>query len=197
MGKVDYNTFIAMLSELNDFIYKWDRDYVLEVKAIGGFAIIVHRQMKHIDTPRTESRDIDSLTKDYPEPIIKEIFRIGKKYGADDPDGWLNNHWNQTKQYQEEFEYFIKWQSLDLNLSNILVHYCDLEALLMFKLRAIDDRINIQKLEPRPQDVMDVLSILKAFGEKDILHVKNEWIASSIQYFPSAVSYIHKECYET
>ncbi len=70
MGKVDYNTFIAMLSELNDFIYKWDRDYVLEVKAIGGFAIIVHRQMKHIDTPRTESRDIDSLTKDYPEPII-------------------------------------------------------------------------------------------------------------------------------
>lgn len=67
MGKVDYNTFIAMLSELNDFIYKWDRDYVLEVKAIGGFAIIVHRQMKHIDTPRTESRDIDSLTKDYPE----------------------------------------------------------------------------------------------------------------------------------
>jgi len=94
MGKVDYNTFIAMLSELNDFIYKWDRDYVLEVKAI-------------------------------------------------------------------------------------------------------DDRINIQKLEPRPQDVMDVLSILKAFGEKDILHVKNEWIASSIQYFPSAVSYIHKECYET
>ena len=35
MGKVDYNTFIAMLSELNDFIYKWDRDYVLEVKAIG------------------------------------------------------------------------------------------------------------------------------------------------------------------
>lgn len=35
MGKVDYNTFIAILSELNNFIYKWDRDYVLEVKAIG------------------------------------------------------------------------------------------------------------------------------------------------------------------
>lgn len=80
MGKVDYNTFIAMLSELNDFIYKWDRDYVLEVKAIGGFAIIVHRQMKHIDTPRTESRDIDSLTKDYPEPITMGEFLLKRRF---------------------------------------------------------------------------------------------------------------------
>lgn len=39
MGKVDYETFISMLTELNEFINKWDSNYILEVRAIGGFAI--------------------------------------------------------------------------------------------------------------------------------------------------------------
>lgn len=191
MGKVGYETFINMLTELNEFINKWDSNYILEVRAIGGFAMIIHKELKHIETPRTESRDIDSLTNDYPEEIIQEIFRIGKKYGADDPDGWLNNHWNRTKEYQEEFEYFIKWEHLELNLSNIIVYYCDLESLLLFKIRAIDDRINLAKLEPRAQDVMDVISILKAYGEKELSSIKNDKIASSLQYFESAVNYIN------
>ncbi|MBP5178406.1 MAG: hypothetical protein J6066_02415 [Lachnospiraceae bacterium] len=191
MGKVDYETFISMLTELNEFINKWDSNYILEVRAIGGFAMIIHKELKHVETPRTESRDIDSLTNDYPEEVIQEIFKIGKKYGADDPDGWLNNHWNKTKEYQEEFEYFIKWQHLELNLSNIVVYYCDLESLLLFKIRAIDDRINLAKLEPRAQDVMDVVSILKAYGEKELSNIKNDRIASSLQYFESAVKYIN------
>lgn len=191
MGKVDYETFISMLTELNEFINKWDSNYILEVRAIGGFAMIIHKELKHVETPRTESRDIDSLTNDYPEEVIQEIFKIGKKYGADDPDGWLNNHWNKTKEYQEEFEYFIKWQHLELNLSNIVVYYCDLESLLLFKIRAIDDRINLAKLEPRAQDVMDVVSILKAYGEKELSNIQNDRIASSLQYFESAVKYIN------
>lgn len=192
MKKVNYQTFIEMLKELNQFIVEqYNPTYILEVRAIGGFSMIIHRKLGNVDNPREKSYDIDSLTKDYPEEIVSEIKKIGAKHGADDADGWLNNHWNKTKNYNEEFEYFIKWKELkEVSLSNIKIYYADLESLFMFKLRAIDDRIVLAGAEPRQQDVIDVVSILKAFEVENLDNVSNTAICNTISYFPSAINYL-------
>ncbi|WP_026493720.1 hypothetical protein [Butyrivibrio sp. XPD2002] len=191
-NKVSYEIFIKMLEELNKFIVnQYDAQYILEVRAIGGFSMIIHKRLGDIEGPRDMSRDIDSLTEDYPEEIISAIKSIGEKYGANDEDGWLNNHWNRTKNYNEEFAYFVKWKKLEeASFSNINLFYADLESLFMFKIRAMDDRIALAKLEPRQQDVLDVVSILRAFGIKDFDSIDNETIKNTIPYFPAAVNYL-------
>ncbi len=74
MNKVSFDIFIKMLGELNEFIAKdFDPEYILEVRAIGGFSMIIHKRLGEISGPREESRDIDSLTKAYPDEIIDKI----------------------------------------------------------------------------------------------------------------------------
>ncbi|SEG39473.1 hypothetical protein SAMN04487934_12310 [Eubacterium ruminantium] len=192
MNKASYNLFIEMLEELNRFIVnEYNKEYKMDVRAIGGFSMIIHKRLGNLEGPREESRDIDSLTLDYPPEITAKIKEIGKAHGMDDADGWLNNHWNRTKKYKEEFELFIQWQKLEnVNMSNINIYYADLEALFMFKIRAIDDRIHLAHLEPREQDVIDVVSILRAFHIDDIDEIKNELLKNTIKYFPYAVNYL-------
>ena len=192
MNKVSFDIFIKMLGELNEFIANdFDSEYILEVRAIGGFSMIIHKRLGEISGPREESRDIDSLTKDYPDKIIDKIMEIGEKYGADDADGWLNNHWNRTKNYNEEFEFFIKWKELEeVSFSNIVIYYADLESLFMFKIRAMDNRIELAHLEPREQEILDVVSITRAFGINNFDDISNEQIKSTIPYFPYAVNYL-------
>jgi len=183
MNKVNYDTFMTMLGELND--------YILDIRAIGGFSMIIHKKLGHIKSPREESCDIDSLTEDYPDEIILKIKEIGKKYEADDPDGWLNNHWNRTKKYNEEFAFFIRWDILeDADFSNINLYYADLQSLFMFKIRAMDNRIELAKLEPREQDVLDAVSILRAFEITNLDHIEDETVRNTIPYFPYAVNYL-------
>lgn len=192
MKKANYQLFLKMLDELNSFIVEeYDSNYKLDVRAIGGFSMIIHKKLGNIDSPREESRDIDSLTRDYPIEIINKIKEIGQKYEMDDPDGWLNNHWNKTKKYNEEFEFFINWKQLqDCNFSNINVYYANLEALLMFKIRAMDDRIHLAKLEPREQDIIDVISIFRAYDIDNLNNIENEHIKNTIQYFPYAINFL-------
>ena len=192
MNKVGFDIFIKMLGELIEFIVNdFDPEYILEVRAIGGFSMIIHKRLGEISGPREESRDIDSLTKDYPDKIIDKIMEIGEKYGADDADGWLNNHWNRTKNYNEEFEFFIKWKVLEeVSFSNIVIYYADLESLFMFKIRAMDNRIELAHLEPREQDIIDVVSITRAFGIKSFDEIPNEQIKRTIPYFPHAVNFL-------
>ena len=90
-NKVNYDTFIVMLEELNHFIVEnYDPEYILDVRAIGGFSMIIHKRLGVIKGPRDMSRDIDSLTEDYPDEIVAAIKSIGEKHGANDEDGWLN-----------------------------------------------------------------------------------------------------------
>ena len=88
-NKVNYDIFIDMLGELNQFIIKdYDPEYILDVRAIGGFSMIIHKKLGRIKGPRDMSRDIDSLTDDYPDEIVAAIKSIGKEHGANDVDGW-------------------------------------------------------------------------------------------------------------
>ena len=59
MGKANYQTFLKMMGELNDYIVnKYDKNYILDIRAIGGFSIMVHRNLGHIDTPREKSKEM-------------------------------------------------------------------------------------------------------------------------------------------
>ncbi|MCR4597553.1 MAG: hypothetical protein K5678_00805 [Acetatifactor sp.] len=60
----------------------------------------------------------------------------------------------------------------------------------MFKIRSVDDRINLAHMEPRAQDVIDVVSILRAFKISDLDDVGIELIRNTIPYFPNAVNYL-------
>ena len=53
MKKVGYETFMQMLKELDQYIAKeYDPSYVLEVRAIGGFAMIAHEASHGLDATR-------------------------------------------------------------------------------------------------------------------------------------------------
>jgi len=80
MNKVNYDTFMKMLEDLNQYIAEhYTPDYTLEVRAIGGFSMIIHKILGEIDSPREKSQDIESLTDNYPKDIVEEIKRIGTK----------------------------------------------------------------------------------------------------------------------
>ena len=77
MNRMDYQTFIEMLRKLNQFIVdEYDPEYVLDIRAIGGFSMIIHKRLGRINSPREKSRDIDSLTPDYPDEIIAANINI-------------------------------------------------------------------------------------------------------------------------
>jgi hypothetical protein len=54
----------------------------------------------------------------------------------------------------------------------------------------MDDRINRAHMEPRAQDVIDVISILRAFEISDLDVINVDLIGSTIQYFPYAINYL-------
>ena len=60
----------------------------------------------------------------------------------------------------------------------------------MFKIRAIDDRIKRAHLEPREQDIIDTVSILRAFNITSFDSINNETVKNTVQYFPFAVNYL-------
>ncbi|MBR1649984.1 MAG: hypothetical protein IJ691_02350 [Lachnospiraceae bacterium] len=48
-NKVSFDIFIKMLGELNEFIANdFDTKYILEVRAIGGFSMIIHKRLGEI-----------------------------------------------------------------------------------------------------------------------------------------------------
>lgn len=173
--------FARLLKELDAFLI--ENEIYLEIKAIGGFAMIYWAKQFN-QNGRNSSRDIDSLAE-LDDKIIKQISLIGVKEGVD--DSWLNNEWLNVKKGNEELEYFADWHEVkDYDFRNINLYILDLETLFFFKMRSIDEKIELAKEQPRVQDVRDVYLIMKIFDEHDIYNIKNAKMSRCINYFPLA-----------
>ncbi len=58
-NKVNYDIFIEMLRELNQFIVEsYDPEYILTVRAIGGFSMIIHKMLGVIHGPLDTCRTV-------------------------------------------------------------------------------------------------------------------------------------------
>ena len=179
---------LTMLEKLDEWMVEHDRH--IEIRAIGGFAVMCNARANHVEWNRLSS-DIDTLTEDYPGDVLQAIDQIGNEFGTADSGGWLNNEWNKTMKYHDEFAFFAEWRDASslIKLRNVDLKYCDLETIFYFKMRAVDTRIRQGSL-PREKDVNDVIRILQFFKEKDIKHIKNAKMSTCIAYFPRAVEHI-------
>lgn len=69
---------------------------------------------------------------------------------------WLNNAWYHNRDYNDELfpisEFFV---DNSLGLNNINLYVANLKTILIFKARAIDNRV-VNGLRERQQDVEDV-----------------------------------------
>lgn len=182
---LQFEDFINLLKQLDSALK--EKDIFIDIKAIGGFAMIYWAKEYNEDSRRA-SRDIDSLYKLSDE--VQNIIRlIGIKNNVDEK--WLNNEWLLIKKENEELEYFADWRSVnEYCFTNLNLYILDVETLFFFKMRAINDRLERSTEPPRQQDVRDVYLIMKIFDEHDIYNIKNNKMASCISYFPCARDYM-------
>jgi len=186
-----YEDFKDMLQCLNDKLIAEDAH--IEIKAIGGFAMMCNAMMLNFDS-RNASVDIDSYHA-YTERIKLLIGEVATEFEVN--HDWLNTDWrdNYTNKYHSEDGIIIglaswKWIPLeDIALSNITISYANIEGLFAMKLRAIDERL-AQDEEPRLNDVTDLKAILHFFELGNLDKVSNVSIRQLLNHFSDAKNYL-------
>ena len=123
----------------------------MEIRAIGGFAMLYHNMRQNGYTA-----DIDSLTVDWDTQQLILIERVAST--LDLPSDWLNNY-NVLDNDLETVENMIEpfWEFVDWNFKRIILKVADVETLMRSKLIASED----YPLTQRVQDFPDLLDILK------------------------------------
>ena len=133
--------------------------------------MMYHEKETSLKMLRKGSSDIDTLTM-LPKQVATMVDIIATNNGVS-PD-WLNNRWFADNEYHEELEPYIVWKDSGFKFDHINLKIADLEGLFLLKARSVCDAIEFSgypndkgKLqnELRTQDVMDLISILRFFGE--------------------------------
>jgi len=122
----------------------------IEIKAIGGFAMLFYG-MRH----SMKTQDIDSVTPDWDEDQIKLIERVAVVMDLE--ADWLNNY-NVMDNDVEAVEIMLEpfWDKIDWGLKRVQLYVGDTETLLRSKLLATED----SEQTGRQQDLPDLISIL-------------------------------------
>ena len=188
LEKLSIDTFVDMLNQLDRRLME---KYGIcgcniEIKAIGGFAIMHHAMQKHF-TSRIGSADIDSLTLDYEIGIQEEIMKIGQDNGA--PLDWINNQWYRLMTYHDNLESLITWEDSGYKFNNITLYIADLESIFLFKVRAVDIELKSNR-KPRQQDIIDVISIMQFYNQKDFLNINIPQMSKILDMYPEASKYL-------
>jgi len=153
--KASLNVLKACLKLLDSKLSKTGT--TIEVKAVGGFALLYHGIRKDGYTV-----DIDTVSHDYPTEVTALIHEVGTAMGTEAE--WLNNTVvfnNDVATVEAMLEPF--WEKTDLGLSCISLYVADIETLLRTKLIAADDT----ELTGRTQDMPDLLDIFIKMGAHD------------------------------
>lgn len=180
----EYSEFIGLLKKLDARLH--DNNLYLHIRAIGGFAMIYWVQQYKLEY-RGASRDIDSL-----ELISVEVKKVVEQVADDEQVAydWLNNAWINSKNYNDELEEFADWIPIEAyTFDNIDIDILDLETLLLFKLRAVDDKVRKKEI-PREQDVEDIQIISRIFQDNHIKIAKSTW--RRVNKYTSAIKYLEQ-----
>ena len=148
--------FKEALVALDDLLIKVDVK-PLEVRAIGGFALMFHGIRQDGETV-----DIDSLTKKFPQPVLDAIKQVGNDLDID--EDWLNTDCATLQGFMKELAPKINWLETDYPLKRIHLKVGDLVGLARSKAKAVHDG----GLVPRSTDKQDLIAILNHFGISDI-----------------------------
>ena len=186
-----YEDFKDMLRCLNEKLVAADAH--IEIKAIGGFAMMCNAMMLNFDS-RNASVDIDSYHA-YTEKIKLLIREVATEFEVN--HDWLNTDWRDdyTSKYHSEDGIIIgladwKWIPLkDIALSNINISYASIEGLFAMKLRAVDEKLAKHE-EPRLNDVTDLTAILTFFKIGNLDDLPNASIEHLLNHFLNAKNYL-------
>ncbi len=143
------------VSELLEALHRLDSllDAHIEVRAVGGFALAWRHVREYGLTA-----DIDTITNDYPKPVMRMIERVGEQFGLG--KWWLNND-----AAADDAEFLIesmdlRWELVDCGFDHIDLYICELESLLKLKLAALED----SALSGRVRDLDDAVATLVKMG---------------------------------
>jgi hypothetical protein len=156
-----FEEFIELLKQLDQRI-----EQNIVIKAIGGFSLMCNAKILNISPldMRFLSRDIDSYTPDFPISIEKNIISIGKENNLEDYL-WLNNNWASLTMFEDELAKTAIWiEYPSEKFEHIKLFYLNLESLLKFKIRSLDNTLELER-KMRLQDPKDIESIIRYFGE--------------------------------
>lgn len=178
-SKMSVEDFIDLLHQLDAFIDSKDPELCLSIKAIGGFSMMCHEKETSLKMLRKGSSDIDTLTM-LPKHVATMVDIIATNNGVN--SDWLNNRWFADNDYREELAPYIVWEDSGFEFGHIDLKIADLEGLFLLKARSICDALEFSgypndkgklQSELRTQDVMDLISILRFFGESDLENLQH------------------------
>jgi len=127
---------------------------VIEVRAIGGFAVLHYTQTDRF------SREIDSYVKnEFTNEEEKIIEQIGIEFQLD--NSWLNNRWAASSFSDDIFDN-AKWEKIDYGFKNIDFYVVSIEDLLESKFRACNiDESDEDYVFRGSRDIQDIFAITK------------------------------------
>ena len=161
-SKLSVEDFVDLLHQLDAFIGSKNPEFQLDIKAIGGFSMMYHEKETSLKMLRKGSSDIDTLTM-LPKQVATMVDIIATNNGVS-PD-WLNNRWFADNEYHEELEPYIVWKDSGFKFDHINLNAIEFSGYP-------NDKGKLQN-ELRTQDVMDLISILRFFGESDLENLQH------------------------
>lgn len=145
----------------------------LEIRAIGGFAMMYHGLRDNGYTI-----DIDSLTYEFDLTVSKLIEEVGEELGLE--DDWLNTDCAMLEGFMNELAQEITWRDSKYVFKNIVLKVPDILGLIRSKAKAIHDG----GLVPRSTDKKDLIDLLKSIEVSSIdeINFNEELIFIKCQY---------------
>lgn len=131
-------------------------DEPLQIRAIGGYALIKHGVRKG---DRASTVDIDTVSKSYSAAVEQAIRKVAEI--ADLEPGWLNND-NVLDDDPEHVENMLdaEWLPQPMGLRNIAVSIASIPTLTRAKIMASEDAVFSDRL----QDTADLRDLLDFQG---------------------------------
>lgn len=151
--------FDMAFKRLNELLHSMN--IIMDVRAIGGYAML----RNHLRDDGY-SEDVDSVTKDWDEEVVKAIKQVGKEQNL--LEDWLNNDPINLVEVVEVLDE-LEWIDDD-SFSNIRLKWADIDSTFLLKVRAYEGG----GLVPRKTDKADLFRILFKLNEirgfDDLVH---------------------------
>lgn len=157
------------------------KQLVIEVKAIGGYAMLYNHLREGGFTV-----DVDTATKDYPPEVKELILDVSVEKGLE--EDWLNNDAYNLPEVMEVLDE-LEWEE-DKSFSNINLLIATKPSLLKLKMRAI----HFGGLVPRITDKIDFLDLLKSLDISSIDDVKSsEYTKNMEKDYPRSFEFLREK----
>lgn len=138
----------------------------LQIRAIGGYALLKHGVRTH---ENAYTVDIDTVTRDYSEAVIRAIEKVASEAGLD--VDWLNNYNLMGEPEDVEGMFDAEWLPQPMDLRNIAVSIASIPTLTRSKIMAADTA----EFSGRQRDAGDLKDLLDHQGITNLAQFKQKY----------------------